>query len=62
MRKDKKLPYVRVLVNGKEEIWPYPEAQEFTIYEFPKEDIIYLTDKEYKKMEEEINERNICTL
>jgi len=45
----KKLPYVEVLVNGKVEIWPYPEAQEFTIYKFPKESIMYLTDEEYKK-------------
>ena len=49
--KNRKLPYIWVLVNGIKELWPYEEAQEFTIYKLPKEDIIWLNDKEYEELE-----------
>lgn len=51
-----RLPYVIVIVNGKNKILPYPEAQEFTIYEIPKSSVFYLTVEELKRLEEEINE------
>ena len=52
-----KLPYVKITQIGsnKVEYWPYPEVQDFTLYKIPKEDIIYLTDEELKRLEEENN-------
>lgn len=48
-----KMPYVLIHVNGKKELWPYPEAQEFCLYDLSNS-IIYLTDDEAKKLEQEI--------
>ena len=42
---DKK-EYVIIFINGKEEIWPYPEAQEFCLYDL-SDSVIYLTYDEY---------------
>lgn len=50
-----KSPYVKMWIpeNKRYEYWPYLEAQEYTIYDIPKSSIIYLTDEELKKLENE---------
>lgn len=44
-----KKAYVIVFVNGKKQIWPYPEAQEYCLYDL-SDSVIYLTDFELSKM------------
>ena len=58
MTKDKKLPYVILYITNSHEyvIWPYLEAQEFTIYDIPKSSCIYLNDNEVKQIENLLDE------
>ena len=43
---DEKIPYVIIYINGKKEIWPYLEAQEFCLYDLSNS-IMYLSKEEY---------------
>ena len=51
---EEKKEYVIILINGKKQIWPYPEAQEFCLYDLSGS-IIFLTDNEYSQLSRQLS-------
>ena len=51
---EEKKEYVIILINGKKEVWPYPEAQEFCLYDLSNS-IIFLTDNEYSQLSRQLS-------
>ncbi len=55
MKKNKK-SYVIVSDVDRVMIWPYPEAQEYSIFDL-SDSVIYLTDKEFEKIQRKLREK-----
>lgn len=52
----KKYPYVLISIDGREEYWPYPECQEFILYDV-SDSIVYLTEREVLELQNKLDKK-----